>query len=123
MPLFYMEDSMKIVRKLNASDIMACMRLLNQIGIKEDIKALAKESANVKDVWDKGFDAIFQIYEKAVSEENEQYTFGFISRFFDCDWKEIAAMDPVELLEQIKEIAEAEKWKSFFKSVSALMTK
>ena len=51
------------------------------------------------------------------------FLYKFIANLFECNWEEVRDMDPVELLDKLEQVADIEKWKSFFKRVAALMKK
>ena len=106
------------MRKLQMTDIFAACRMLSRIGVREEIREVAmkaEESKTKKIRVDMGFDLIFGILEKATQENAEYEIYIFLSGVFECDPDEIRAMDPIELLEKLKEVADFEKWKNFFK--------
>lgn len=114
------------MRNLKASDIFSMCRLLNKIGVREEIREVAKqaEENNSKNIrFDMGFDLIFGLLEKATQENAEKEIYMFIADLFECSWEEVRDMDPVTLLDRLEEVANIEKWKNFFERVAALMKK
>ena len=114
------------MRNLRTSDIFSACRLLNAIGVREEIRTVAmqaEESKTKKVKVDMGFDLLFGILEKATQESAEEEIYKFIANLFECDWENVRDMDPVELLEKLEEVANFEKWKSFFVRVAGLMKK
>lgn len=114
------------MRNLKTSDIFSACRLLHKIGIREEIAAVAKhaeESKTKKVKVDMGLDLLFGILEKATLENNEKEIYMFISGLFECEWEHVRDMDPIELLDKLEQVADVEKWKSFFGRVAALMKK
>lgn len=114
------------MRSLRTEDIFKACRLISKIGVREEVKAVAKqaeESKEKKVKVDMGFDLLFGILEKATEENAEKEIYLFIANIFECEWKEVRDMDPVELLDKLEEVADIEKWKNFFKRVAALMKK
>jgi hypothetical protein len=109
------------MRNLQARDLFAACRVLNAIGIKDEIKEVAKDSEKVTDIWDMGFDLVFKIFEKAVSQNAERPIYEFIAGIFECKWEDVQSMDLFEMIEKLKEVASPEKWKLFFKNAANLM--
>lgn len=114
------------MRNLKTTDIFSLCRLLNKIGIREEIREVAKQAEETKGNkirFDMGFDLMFGIIEKATEEKAETEIYKFIADIFECEWETVRDMDPLELLEKLEEVAEFEKWKNFFKRVAELMKK
>lgn len=112
------------MRKLQTTDIFAACRMLSKIGVREEIREVAmkaEESKNKKIRVEMGFDLMFGILEKATKENAENEIYQFLAGIFECDPDEIRVMDPLELLEKLKEVADFEKWKSFFKIAAGSM--
>ena len=114
------------MRSLRTSDIFSMCRVLTKIGVREEIRAVAKaaeESKGKKVKVDFGFDLLFGIIEKATQENAEKEIYKFIGEIFECEWESVRDMDPIELMDKLEEVADFEKWKNFFKRVAALMKK
>ncbi|MBH1941634.1 hypothetical protein I5677_12095 [Mobilitalea sibirica] len=109
------------MRNLQARDVFAACRVLNKIGIKDDIKKLAKKADKAADVWDNGFDLLFSVFEKATSKNAEKPIYEFIAGLFECEPDEVEKMDFFDLCEKLKEVADPEKWKNFFNKAANLM--
>lgn len=106
------------MRSLQTTDIFAACRMLSKIGVREEIREVAlkaEESKTKKIRVDMGFDLMFGILEKATQEKAENEIYQFLSGIFECDPEEIRVMDPFVLFEKLGEVADFEKWKSFFK--------
>ena len=114
------------MRSLRTSDIFSACRLISKIGVREEIREVAmkaEESKGKKVQIDMGFDLLFGIMEKATQENAENEIYIFIADLFECKPEEVRDMDPVVLLDKLEEVADFEKWKSFFGRVAALMKK
>ena len=106
------------MRDLQTSDIFAFVRLLNKIGIKEDIKSKAlQQTADIESL---GYDIIFMLMEKAAEPSAEKEIYAFFAPIFEISEKEIREMDAIEFLEKITKIASVERWRDFFTSVAKL---
>ena len=114
------------MRNLETHDVFAAARLLKKIGVREEIKAVAKEAEENKNKrvqFDMGFDLMFGILEKATEENAEIEIYKFIAELFECEWEEVRRMKPIELFKKLEQVANIEEWKSFFEYVAKLMKK
>lgn len=114
------------MRNLRTSDLFAACRLLSKIGVRDEIKQVAKEAEENKGKriqFDLGFDLLLGIVEKATQEKAEIEIYKFIADLFECEWENVRDMKPTELLKQLEDVADIEEWKSFFGSVARLMKK
>lgn len=114
------------MRSLQTSDIFSAVRLINKIGVREEIKEVAKqveEKPGKKLRFDAGFDLIFGILERAATQQSEAEIYNFIADLFECNPDEVRTMDPVELMENFEKVADFEKWKNFFGYVKRLIMK
>ena len=114
------------MRKLRTSDIFAACRLIQKIGVREEIQNVVKaaEDSKTKKVkTDMGVELLFGIIEKATSENNEAEIYNFLAPLFECEAEAVRDMPPVELLDKLQEVASIEDWKNFFGRVAALMKK
>ena len=110
------------MRKLQSTDIFAFCRIINAVGIKEEIKAIAMKANSLKDInkEEAGFDLLFSLFEKASGEKAEEELFKFFANIFEEDVEIVKKMDPVEFIDKLMEAADIEKWKLFFSRVAAL---
>lgn len=114
------------MRNLETRDIFTAARLLKKIGVREEIREVAREAEENKGKrvrFDMGFDLMFGILEKATEENAEIEIYKFIAELFECEWKEVRTMNPIELFKKLEEVANFEEWKNFFGYVAKLMKK
>ena len=109
------------MRKLKTSDIPSFCRCLKKLGFKDKIQAIAKEADNAKDVWDKGFDMIWSIFDLATEAEGENALYEFFAGPFEMSAKEVADLDFEVLFDNLKQLAEENNLLGFFKSAAKLM--
>lgn len=112
------------MRNLETHDVFLAVRLLNKIGVREEIREVAKqaeENKTKKVRFDMGFDLMFGILEKATTENAETEIYKFIANIFECEWEEVRKMKPVALMKKLEEVASFEEWKDFFGYVKRLM--
>ena len=103
------------MRKLKTSDLFALARCITQIGVKEDLKQIGLEANSVKDVTERGFEVAYILFAKVCEKKSEKPIYEFVATLLECKWEEVRDMDPVELLEKLKEVANIADWKRFFK--------
>ncbi len=111
------------MRQIQATDIFALARVLNAIGIKEEVKKVAMQANSIQDLSesDIGFDFIFSIFEKATQKKAEKELFEFFANIFEEDVETVKKLDPVDFIDRILEAADVEKWKAFFSRAVKLM--
>jgi hypothetical protein len=113
------------MRNLQASDIFVFARVLNKIGIKDEVKNMVLKASNVKEIVENqdelGFDFLFAIFEKATGEKAEKELFKFFAGIMEIETEEAMKMDPCDFIDAILEMAEPEKWKAFFTRVAKLI--
>lgn len=111
------------MRNLQTKDIFNASRLIKSLGIKEEIKNFCMKATTIKDLNSEefGFDLLYLIFDKSTEEQAEKEIYTFIASFFECSPEEIAEMDPCEMLDKCLEVADVEKWKSFFSHLVKLI--
>lgn len=103
------------MRKLNTSDVFAFTRLVKEIGLKEEVKNITAKAAGETDVKALGLDIIFTLIEKFSEVNSENALYEFLSRPLEISKEEVGTMDLFDLVEQVMQIADVEKWKTFLK--------
>ena len=122
------------LRRLQASDLFAMVRLLNVIGFKElktvidfdEIKETQKTitDENRESVWvDIGTKIVTSIipfiFEKLSVAESEIYS--FVGSITGMKVKDVAKMDAIEFIDLLTAIFQKEEFKDFFKRASKLI--
>ncbi|MCI5628548.1 MAG: hypothetical protein MR346_02835 [Clostridium sp.] len=113
------------MRNLQFGDMFAAARLIKTIGLKEELrkitaKTISKESSEDVSI-DLGVDLLLGIFERACEKNCEEKVYEFLKGPFECEAEDVKKMDPFELIENIKQVADINKWKDFFKKASQLM--
>ena len=113
------------MRHLETGDIFGFCRLVNNIGIKEEIKRIAMEADSVKDLSkpEVGFEVIYALFDKATTEKSENELYKFCAKLLECTPEEVSHMDPIEFIDKLLECADTEQWKAFFTRVARLIRK
>ncbi len=109
------------MRKLKTSDIPAFCRCLKRLGVKDKIQNIAKEADRAKDVWDKGFDVIWSIFDLATEAEGENVLYEFLAGPFEMTAQEVADLDLEMLFDNLKQLAAENNLTAFFKSAASSM--
>ncbi len=103
------------MRKLKTSDLFALARCISQIGIKDELKKVGMEASNVNDIASNGFEIIYTLFEKVCEKKSEKPIYEFVATLLECKWEEVRDMNPLELIEKLKDVANITEWKAFFK--------
>lgn len=109
------------MRKLETSDVFAACRLMKKLGLKEKLKTIAEEANEVKDVFDKGYDLLWSIFDTATEQNGEKDIYAFLSGPLEMTPEEVSHLHLDELLESLKQMAVENNLLGFFKSAARLM--
>lgn len=114
------------MRNLQTHDIFVAMKVVNSVGVAEEIKRVAllvaeKKETNVNKI---GVELLFNIMAKCANDETENLFYEFLGGILEMDMNDIKVMDPMKLIENIKKLKEVisvEQWKAFFQSLLNLI--
>lgn len=118
------------MRSIKTSDCFALMRVVKEIGVKEEFVGLAtgKLKLDIPEGEDSektqkqvGAEVIYSLIERAIDNNSEKKIYEFLGSIMECEPKDVADMDPISLFEKIKEITDFEQWKKVFSFVANLM--
>jgi hypothetical protein len=111
------------MRNLQTQDIFAFVRMIDEVGIKDQLKELVMSKDNIAELTAEsfGYDLLFTLLEGASKKKAEESIYEFFSNIMECPKDDIRQMEPTEFLENVLKIADVEKWKSFFTSAAKLM--
>lgn len=109
------------MRKLKTSDIPAFCRCLKQIGIKDKIQEIARDSTNTEDAFKRGFDLLWSIFDLATESAGEQHLYEFLAGPFEMTAQEVADLEISTLLDNLKQLAAENDLTGFFKYAGRLM--
>ena len=111
------------MRNLQTQDIFAFVRLIDEVGIKDELKTLIMAKDKLSDLTQEsfGYDIVFTLISGASKKKAEEALYEFFANIMECDKETIRTMEPTEFIEKAIKVADVEKWKSFFSSVAKLM--
>lgn len=112
------------MRNLQTDDLFKAWRLVSEIGVREEIREVAKKAEEEKGKKvrvDWGIDLMFGILDKAAQEKSENKIYIFIADLFECEPEEVRTMKPIELFNKLEQVANFEEWKDFFVSLKRLI--
>ena len=107
------------MRQLGNQDIFAFGRILKMANLKDELKKLALDKDTNEESF--GFDLMFTIFTNCSDEKVENEVYSLLASLFETDIETVKSSDPIETIEKLKEVADWEKWKSFFLSVAKSM--
>lgn len=114
------------MRNLKTSDIFEAIRLTSAIGIREEIKEVARyaeENKGKKIRADFGVDFLLGILEKAAQENAEKEIYKFFANILECEWEAVRDMDPIDFMDELEKVADWKRWINFFKRVAKAIGK
>lgn len=114
------------MRQLKTCDVFSAMRVVKAAEVKEEIKRIALEVSEKKEVNQRevGAELILSVIEGLSEKNAESMMYEFLSGPLEMDPAEIGEMKITELIEKIKELGKLESpegWASFFKSLGDLI--
>ena len=109
------------MRKLKTTDLPSFCRSLKKLGLKEEFKKVAQEADAAKDVWDKGFELIWKLFDVATEAEGEWAIYDFLAGPFEMTAQEVADLDLDILIAYCQQLAAENNLGAFFKSAAKLM--
>lgn len=109
------------MRKLKTSDIPVLCRCMKKIGVKEQFRAVAAEANSARDVWDKGFDLIWGLFDSVTEPEGESAIYEFLAGPFEMTADEVRDLDMDKLLGNLQRLAAENNLANFFKFAAKSM--
>lgn len=114
------------MRELKTCDLFGAMRVVKAAGVKDEIKRIALEINEKKEVNQReiGAELILSVIEGLSEKKAESLMYEFLAGPLEMDAEQIGEMKITELIEKIKELGKMESpegWASFFKSLGDLI--
>ncbi len=109
------------MRKLKTTDIPALCRSVKKLGLREQFKTIAQEANNGQDVWDRGFDLIWGLFDVATEKNGEMAIYEFLAGPFEMTPAEVRDLDLDVLIPNLQQLAAENNLAVFFKSAARLM--
>lgn len=111
------------MRSLETGDVFAFVRLIDEVGIKDQLKNLILSKDDIENLTAEsfGYDLLFALIDGASQKKAEEAIYEFFAPIMETDKESIRHMDPVDFMESIMKMADVEKWKNFFTSAAKLM--
>lgn len=109
------------MRKLKTSDVPVLCRCLKKLGLKEKFQTIALESNTIGDVWDRGFELIWSLFDVATEPEGEGAIYEFLAGPFEVTPEELADLDLDKLMEGLQQLARENNLANFFKFAAKSM--
>lgn len=109
------------MRKLETGDVFALCRCLKKLGVKEKFQAIAKDANTVEDIWDRGFDLVWDLFDVATETNGESELCTFLANPFEMTPEEVTHLPIDELFDKLKQLAAENNLLTFFKYAARLM--
>ena len=95
--------------------------LLKKLGVKEQFKAIAQEANSVKDVWERGFDLIWGLFDAVTEPAGEGAIYEFLAGPFEMTPKDVRDLGLDELMTNLQQLAAENNLIHFFKFAAKSM--
>ena len=109
------------MRKLETRDVFDACRLVKKLGLKEKFKAVAEEASNAQDVFDKGYDLIWDLFDTATEQKSEAEIYAFLAGPLEMTPEEVSRLHLDSLMDCLQQMAAENDLARFFKSAARLM--
>ena len=117
------------MRKLKTMDVFAAARIVKAAGIKEEVKRIALEYSDKKEITESyqkqvGAELVISIIDGLSEKRAESMMYEFLAGPFEMTPEEIGNLEIQELFDKIAELGKLESpegWASFFKSLGAMI--
>ena len=109
------------MRKLETADVFSLCRCMKKLGLREQFKTIAQESDSARDIWDKGFDLIWGLFDTATEKNGEKELCAFLAGPFEMTPAEVQHLPVDQLFTNLQQLAEENNLGLFFKSAAKLM--
>lgn len=109
------------MRKLKTTDVPALSRCLKKLGLKEQFRDIALKADSMADVWDYGFDLVWNLFDVATETPGEQAVYEFLAGPFEMTPEQVADLDLDVLIENLKKLVEENNLRNFFNIAARLM--
>lgn len=116
------------MRKLRARDLFPFLRLVKELGIRDEIKAIAARANTMDEAVDlaalqfgTGLELTLNLAERAGSQGCEQSFYNLLASLWDCSPEEAAELELDDIEIGLREIAANNNSLAFFKSAARAM--
>lgn len=109
------------MRKLKTADIPVFCRCVKRLGLKDKIREIAQAANNIQDVWNFGFDFVWDLFDIATEKEGEEALYEFLAGPFEMTPAEVRDLDLDVLMENVQHLVKENNLKGFFKFAAASM--
>ena len=118
------------MRNLKSTDLFAALRIVREVGVKEEMKAfaarIADKSLTEENQREIGVEFLWGLLGNAGTEKAEKAVYEFLAGPMEYTVQELRDMDLIEFGKKIVEFVgsvDIEDWKAFFTQVAELMKK
>lgn len=110
------------MRQLKTADVFAACRTVKRLGLREPIMKLCEECDTVTEAFVKGFDLLWDVFDRATESKGENEIYKFLSGPLELTVDEIQNMQPVPFMEMLIQLKEENDLKTFFGLVRKMLS-
>lgn len=104
------------MRKANTNDLFNIARLIDELGLKEDLFEAQKGKEDIEKI---GFDFIFKIFSKAIKKESQQKIYDVLSEPFEIEPQKVGELGIMELINNTMSCFDLSEVINFFKRANS----
>ena len=105
------------MRKANTNDLFNIVRLIDHIGLKEEVFKVTKGTDDIERI---GFDFIFELLIKATTEEAQKEIYAVLAQPFECEPDQIGLNSFDENVNKFMECFDLKTLANFIKRANLL---
>lgn len=116
------------MRTLKSTDLFAALRIVKEIGVKDEMKRMAESIQGVTDAnqTEVGIELLMSVLANCGTEGSEKAFYSFLSGVTEVSVEDLRNMDLTDFADLIKEFVQSvdvEHWRSFFTQLAGLIKK
>lgn len=104
------------MRKANTDDLFNIARLIDDLGLKEDLFEVQKGKEDIEKI---GFDFVFKIFSKAIKKEAQQKIYEVLSEPFEIKPQEVGKLGIMDLIKNTMECFDLSEVINFIKRANS----
>lgn len=108
------------MRKLKTKDMFSCARVLKSLDAKNEIHKICQNADTLDDVWNSGFELVYNLFEAAAERNSENLIYEFLAGPFEMEAESIAELDISDFFDMAKQLAKENNLTRFFKNAAEL---
>lgn len=107
-------------KTLKTKHLFSLVRLVKELNLREIIKNTTSKIDKNQVQKDIGIDLLLDVMGECSDKNSEKKVYNFLAEILEREAEEVENMDLIELSNELRDIADFNKWKDFFSQASKL---